>query len=81
MAQINVRLPEKLEKAAEAYAEAYGFRNVQELLSEALREKVFRMEYDESFSEREIELVDGLISKSVARKRLGIEEELMKALG
>ena len=42
-----------------------------------MREKTFeRNEYDESFSEKEVGLIDSLISMSVKAKDLVSEEEL-----
>ena len=79
--QINLRLPKNLEKSAEKYAEMYGFKNIQELIAEALREKVFfKKDYDESFTGKEIELIDKLITKSIKNKKLVNEKQLMKAL-
>ena len=79
--QINLRLPKNLEKSAEKYAEMYGFKNIQELIAEALREKVFfKKDYDESFTGKEIELIDKLIAKSIKNKKLVNEKQLMKAL-
>ena len=79
--QINIRLPENLEEAAQKYIEMYGFKNIQELMAEALREKVFfKKDYDESFSEKEIDLIDELIEKSIKAGRIGSHKELMKAL-
>lgn len=40
--QINVRLPVKLLSAAEQYVENYGYRNMQELILEAIRDKIFK---------------------------------------
>ncbi len=79
--QISLRLPKNLEEAARKYAKIYGFRNIQELIAEALREKIFfKEEYDEDFTEKEIELIDELIEKSIKAKKLGTEKQLMKAL-
>lgn len=79
--QINLKLPKNLIEAAESYAQNYGYRNVQELASESLREKVFEdNEFDESFSEKEIEMIDSLIELSVKDKELVSEEELNKTL-
>lgn len=79
--QINLKLPENLVKAAEQYAKTYGYRNLQELAAESLREKVFEdNEFDESFSEKEIELIDSLIEISVKKKKFISEEEINKTL-
>jgi Arc/MetJ-type ribon-helix-helix transcriptional regulator len=42
--QINVRLPEELLSEATKYAEKKGFGNIQDLIKEALREKLFEPE-------------------------------------
>jgi metal-responsive CopG/Arc/MetJ family transcriptional regulator len=69
--QINVKLQKNLYDAASSFAENYGYRNIQELASDALREKIFeKSEFDESFSEKEITLVDSIIEKSLKSKKL-----------
>ena len=68
-------------EAAQSYAKNFGYRNVQELAAESMREKVFeKNEFDESFSDKEIELVDSLIELSLKKGNLVSEEELKKAL-
>jgi len=79
--QINLKLPENLHNAAESYARNFGFRNVQELIAESIREKVFEdNRFDETFSDQEIELIDSLIEKSVKTREFVSEEELNKIL-
>lgn len=79
--QINLKISEKLYTEAEKYAEKYGFRNIQEFAADSMREKVFEeSEFDETFTEKEIELIDSLIELSIKTKREVSEEELMKAL-
>lgn len=79
--QINLKLQDNLYYSAESFAQNYGFRNVQDLISESLREKVFENSaYDESFSEKEIDLIDKLISKSIRVKKLAGEKQILKAL-
>ena len=39
--QVNVRLPEELLNTAQTFAKTHGFGNIQELIRESLREKVF----------------------------------------
>ena len=64
--QINLKLPENLIEAAEEYARNFGFRNIQELAAESIREKVFeKNEFDETVSEKEIELIDNLIEHTM----------------
>ena len=78
--QINLKLPENLHSAADSYAKNFGFRNLQELIAESIREKVFENNrYDETFSEGEINLINALIG-SFAKKKLVSEEELNKIL-
>lgn len=79
--QINLKLPENLVDAAESYAKNYGYRNLQELTAESLRQKIFEdNEFDENFSDEEIELVDSLIGLSIKKKALISEKELNKVL-
>ena len=79
--QINLKIPENLHSAAESYAKNFGFRNIQELVSESIREKVFEHnQFDENFSEEEINLIDNLIESSIKNKDLMSEEELNKIL-
>ena len=79
--QINLKLPENFVKAAESYAKNFGFRNIQELAAASMREKIFeKNEFDETFNEKEIELVDNLIEKIVKTKDFSTEEEMDKIL-
>ncbi len=78
--QLNLRLPEDLRKAAERYAKIHKYRNLQELATEAVREKIMEKNYDEDFTPKEIELIDKLIEVSILKRKLHSEEELMKAL-
>ena len=81
MKQINLKLPENLLKSAQSYVENFGFRNIQELAMESMREKIFeKNEFDETFTEKEIELIDELITHIIKKKEFGTEEELMEAL-
>lgn len=79
--QINLKLSKNLAKAARKYAAIYGYRNIQELASESIREKVFEdNEFDETFNDKEIELIDSLIETIIQKKDFGTEEDLNKAL-
>ncbi len=79
--QINLKVPKNLHSAAESYAKNFGFRNIQELISESIREKVFENNrYDEVFSNDEINLIDNLIETSVKNKQFVSEKELNKIL-
>ena len=79
--QINLKLPVRMIKEAKKYAEIYGYRSLQELAADALREKIFeREEFDETFTEEEINLIDELIEKSIRRRKIKTEEDLEKVL-
>ncbi len=79
--QINLKMHENLYAAANSFAETYGYKNLQDLILDSLREKIFeKNEFDESFSDKEINLIDELILKSIKKKQLVDEKELMKAL-
>jgi len=78
--QINLRLPEDMRKMAEKYAKLHGFKNIQELAKVAIREKVMEKNYDESFTPKEIELIDRLIDISIKKGALISEKEFRKAL-
>ncbi len=81
MQQINLKIPDNLLQAAKRYVDNFGFRNIQDLALESMREKIFeRNEYDESFSEREIELIDSLISTATKKKDFVSEQELNRVL-
>ena len=81
MKQINLKLPDNLLKAANNYVENFGFRNIQELATESIREKVFeKNEYDETFSEKDVELIEKLLEVSIKKGKLVSEEEVMKVL-
>jgi len=78
--QINLRLPEDLKKVAEKYAKTHKFKNLQELATEAIREKIMEKNYDESFTPKEIGLIDRLIDISIKKGKLVSKEELFKDL-
>ncbi|MEA2054950.1 MAG: hypothetical protein U9O96_07610 [Candidatus Thermoplasmatota archaeon] len=79
--QINLKIPENLYVAAKRYTEEYGFRNIQDLALESMRERIFEKSgFDETFSEKEIELVDTIIEESLKRKKVVSEEELLETL-
>ncbi|HLD81302.1 MAG TPA: hypothetical protein VJA40_04845 [archaeon] len=78
--QTNLRLPENLRKAAEKHARLHNCKNLQDLAREAIRDKVLEPPHDESLSQREIALIDRLITASLKTGRLYSEKELMKAL-
>ncbi len=78
--QVNLTVPENLLKQAETYAASHGFRNIQELAAEALREKVFGDEYDETLNEKEAKLIDELLELSISKGKIKSEKELNSAL-
>jgi len=78
--QINLKLTKNLLEAAESYARQYGYRNIQELISESMREKIFeKNEFDETFSDKEIESIDSLIGNSIGKELIS-EDDLNKIL-
>ena len=77
--QINLKIPSNLYVSAESFAESYGYRNVQDLVAESLREKIFeKSDFDESFTEKEIELIDKIIEKSLKSGKLVDAKEYFK---
>lgn len=79
--QINLKIPENLLLAAQSYAENFGYRNIQDLATESMREKIFeKNEFDETFSEEEINLIEQLITISIKKKLFSTEEEMNKIL-
>lgn len=79
--QVNVKMSSNLFDSAESFVESYGYRNVQDLIAESLREKIFeKSDFDESFSEKEIELIDKLIEKSIKSGKLVDAKEYFKEL-
>lgn len=79
--QINLKVSSNLYNSAESFVENYGYRNIQELITDSLREKIFeKSEFDETFSDKELDLIDRIIEKSIKKGKIGTEEELWKAL-
>ncbi|MBI4044927.1 MAG: hypothetical protein HY392_04420 [Candidatus Diapherotrites archaeon] len=69
--QINLKISGNLYASAQSFAEYYGYKNVQELAADSLREKIFeKSDFDESFSDKEIELIDNIIEKSIKSGKL-----------
>ncbi|HUW66541.1 MAG TPA: hypothetical protein VMW20_00655, partial [Candidatus Nanoarchaeia archaeon] len=78
--QINIRLPSKLQLAAEQYTENFGYRNIQEFILEAIRDKIFRdNKYDETFSAKEIDLIEKLLSVSIEKGKIKDQNDIIKA--
>ncbi len=79
--QINIRLPSKLQSATEQYVDNYGYRNIQEFILEAIRDKIFRdNKYDETFSGKEIDLIEKLLSVSIEKGKLKDRNDIIKGL-
>ena len=79
--QINLTLPEELLKAANDYGKRFGYRNLQELATECLRQRVFEKDFDEDITPREIELIDRFIDVTLSKPELLVgKKELDKAL-
>lgn len=80
MKQINLRLPEDVRKRAEKYIKLHGYKNIQDLATEAVREKIMKRGYDENLAPKEIELIDRLIDISIKKGKLVSKDELFKGL-
>ena len=79
--QINLKIPKSLFVIAKKYVDEYGFRNIQDFALESMREKIFeKSSFDESFSEKEIELIDKVIKRSLENDKIFSEEKLIKIL-
>lgn len=75
--QINIRLSDELINSARMYAKKHGFGNVQELIKESLRAKVFG---DTTISHRELELVQKLAALTKKKNLYGTEQQLFAKL-
>ena len=79
--QLNVKLSDELFVVGARFAEKYGYRNIQEVMISSFREKLLdRGMFDNSFSKKEVSLIDEIIDKSIKGGKLGSEKKLMKAL-
>ena len=79
--QINLKLSKNLLEAVQRYSENFGYRNIQELTAECLRQKIFaENEFDETFTNQEIELIDKLTEQTLKQKDFSTEEEMNKIL-
>jgi len=78
--QINLSLSESMRLKAQAYADKYGFKNIQELATEALREKIFPAKYDEDFTPEQVAKIELLLKTSIEKGDVVGEEEIMKIL-
>lgn len=75
--QINVRLSDKVLNKASNYARKHGFSNIQELIKESLREKLFGKPI---ITEEELMLVKKLALATEKNNLWGTEEELFAKL-
>ncbi|MBR9707227.1 MAG: hypothetical protein GOV15_02205 [Candidatus Diapherotrites archaeon] len=78
--QISLRLQPDLLKTAKKYVKTHGYKNVQELATQSLREKVFEEEKEE-LSKKELELIEDLLISSLKTGAIRTRDDLMKALG
>lgn len=76
--QVNLRLPEHLMKDAEKYAKVHHYGNLQELAKAALREKIMEKNFDDSFTQKEVSLIERLVEVSVRKGHIVSEKELRK---
>jgi len=74
--QINVRLPDQILNTASHYAKNHGFGNIQELIKESLREKLFPVE----LTKEELMLVKKLAQATEEKNLWGTEKELFSKL-
>ena len=75
--QINMRMDDDFLGKAKSYAQKHGFSNVQELMKETLREKLF----DEPMITKEELMLVRMLAKATEEKNLwGTEEELFEKL-
>ena len=58
--QINLRLPQSLQKSADKYVKKHHYKNIQELTMQALREKI-----DDEFTTRELRLIEQISQLSL----------------
>lgn len=75
--QINIRVPDELLEQSREYAKKHGFGNVQELIKESLREKLFE---EPAMTKEELVLVKKLVDVTEKNNLFGTEQELFKKL-
>lgn len=75
--QINVRLPDKVLTTANHYIKKHGFGNIQELIKESLREKLFE---EPIITKEELILIKKLAQVTEEKNLWGTEEELFNKL-
>jgi hypothetical protein len=64
--QINVKLPNKLLSEAQLYADNLGYTNIQELIRDTLRERVFEEKLNSDF-------VNDMLNNSDYKKTMGVK--------
>jgi Arc/MetJ-type ribon-helix-helix transcriptional regulator len=72
--QINLRLTDTMLRVAQSYADKNGYSNVQELVKETLREKLFE---EEKLSKKEITLVKRIVAESKKPGFYAAEKDLL----
>lgn len=82
MSQINLRLPNELKKTAERFAKRHGYKSIQDLAKEALREKLYEKEslketFDIMTNRKLVENIRESM-KDVRKGRLISERELQR---
>ncbi len=75
--QINLRVPDELLEQSRGYAKNHGFGNIQELIKESLREKIFGTPL---ITKEELFLVRRLAEATKEKNLFGSEEELFRKL-
>ena len=75
--QINIRMTDQMVTSASEYAQKHGFSNVQELIKESLREKLFE---EPMITREELLLVKKLAQVTQEKNLWGTEEELFRKL-
>jgi hypothetical protein len=79
--QLNVKVSDAFYLTGAKFAQKYGYRNIQDAMVSSFRDKLSEMgAFDNSFSKKEISLIDEFIDKSIKGGKLGSENKLMKAL-
>ena len=76
--QFNLKIPLVLADKADQFVREYGYRNIQDLALEGIRDKIYG-QYDEDFSAEEIKLIENLIRVESGNKLVS-EKELNKVL-
>ncbi len=75
--QINVRLDDGVLEASRKYAEEHGYSNVQELIKESLREKVFD---EDLVTKEELDLILKVLKATEEKGSWRSKKEIFEAL-